>query len=58
MENRGFNHKKSFNHKQYSHEMTLSSSVWQLKETLDATPDFKYLKKGSSVFVYKIGYYY
>ena len=51
MENRGFNHKKSFNHKQYSHEMTLSSSVWQLKETLDATPDFKYLKKGSSVFV-------
>ena len=33
------NHKKSFNHKPYSHETTLSNS---LKETLDVTPNLKW----------------
>ena len=28
-------HKKSFNHKRYSHETTLLSYIWHLKETLD-----------------------
>ena len=31
-----YNHKKSFNHKRYSHER-----VWHLKETLDATRKLK-----------------
>ena len=35
------NHKKSFNHKPYSHETTLSGHVWHLKETLDITPNLK-----------------
>ena len=39
---RYYNHKKSFNHKQYSHEVTLSSYVWHLKETLDVTPNLKW----------------
>ena len=36
------NHKKSSNHKQYSHEMTLSSYVWHLKEMLSVTPKLKW----------------
>ena len=36
------NHKKSFNHKRYSHETTLSSYVWYLKEPLDVTPNLKW----------------
>ena len=36
------NHKKPFNHKPYSHETTLSSYVWHLKETLDVTPNLKW----------------
>ena len=36
---RYYNHKKSFNHKLYSHETTLSSYVWHLKETLDVAPN-------------------
>ena len=36
------NHKKSLNHKRYSHGTTLSSYVWQLKETLDVTPNLKW----------------
>ena len=39
--NRYYNHKKSFSYKRYSHETTLSSYVWYLKETLDVTPDLK-----------------
>ena len=39
---RYYNHKKSFNHKRYSHERTLSSYVCQLKETLDVTPNLKW----------------
>ena len=39
---RYYNHKKSFNHKRYSHETTLSSYVWHLKETLDVTPNLKW----------------
>ena len=39
---RYYNLKKSFNHKQYSHETTLSSYVWHLKETLDVTPNLKW----------------
>ena len=31
---RYYNHDKSFNHKQYSHGITLSSYVWHVKETL------------------------
>ena len=38
---RCYNHKKSLNHKRYSHETTLSSYVWHLKETLDPTPNLK-----------------
>ena len=37
-----YNHKKSFNHKRYSHETTLSSYVWHLKKTLDITPNLKW----------------
>ena len=37
-----YNHKKSFNHKRYSHETALSSYVWYLKETLDVTPNLKW----------------
>ena len=36
------NHKKSCNHKRYSHETTLSSYEWHLKEILDATPNLKW----------------
>ena len=39
---RYYNLKKSFNHKQYSHETTLSSYVWHLKETLDVTRNLKW----------------
>ena len=39
---RYYNHKKSFNHKRYSHETTLSSYVLHLKETLDVTPSLKW----------------
>ena len=35
------NHKKSFNHKRYSRETTLSGYVWCLKGTLDVTPKLK-----------------
>ena len=42
---RYYNHKKSFNHKRYSHETTLSSYVLHLKETLDVTPSLKWLLK-------------
>ena len=38
---RYYNHKKSFNHKRYSHEKTLSSYMWHLKEPLDVTPKLK-----------------
>ena len=38
---RYYNHKKSFSHKRYSHETTLSSYMWHLKETLDVTPNLK-----------------
>ena len=38
---RYYNHKKSFNHKRYSHETTLSSYVWHLKKTLDVTLNLK-----------------
>ena len=31
---RYYNHKRSFNHKRYSHETTLSSYVWHLKEPI------------------------
>ena len=33
--------KKSFNHKQYSHQTTVSSYVWHLKEILDVTRHLK-----------------
>ena len=36
------NHEKSFNHKRYSHEMTFSSNVWYLKETLEVNPNLKW----------------
>ena len=39
---RYYNHKKSFNHKRYSHETALSSCVWHLNETLDVTPNLKW----------------
>ena len=39
---RYYNHKKSFNHKQYSNETTLSGYVWNLKKILDATPKRKW----------------
>ena len=39
---RYYNHKKSFNHKRYSLETTLSSYVWHLKETLNETPNLKW----------------
>ena len=39
---RCYNHKESFNHKRYSHETTLSSYMWHLKETLDVTPNLKW----------------
>ena len=39
---RYYNHKNSFNHKQYSHVATLSSFVWHLKETLDVNPNLKW----------------
>ena len=32
----------SFNHKRHSHETTLSSYVWHLKETLDESPNLKW----------------
>ena len=59
---RYYNHKKSFNHKRYSHEKTLSSYMWHLEEPLDVTPKLKqsvemrhtllkHLKKVSFVFV-------
>ena len=38
---RYYKHKNSFKHKRYSHETTLSSYVWHLKETLDVTPNLK-----------------
>ena len=38
---RYYNHQKSFNHKQYSHEPTLSSYVLHLKKTLDVTSNLK-----------------
>ena len=37
-----YSHKKSFNHKRYSHETTLWSYMWHLKETLDATLNLKW----------------
>ena len=37
-----YNHKKSFNNKQYLHERTLSGHVLHLKETLDVTPNLKW----------------
>ena len=37
-----YSHKKSYNHKRHSHETTLSSHVWHLKETLDVTPYLKW----------------
>ena len=40
---RYYNHKKSFNHKWYSHETTLSSYVWYLEETLDVSLNMKWL---------------
>ena len=39
---RYYNHNKSFNHKRYSHETTLSSYVWYLKEPLGVTPNLKW----------------
>ena len=39
---RYYNHKKSLNHKRYSHETTPSSYVCHLKETLDVTPNLKW----------------
>ena len=36
-----YNHRKLFTHKRYSHETTLSSYVWQLKEYLNVTPSIK-----------------
>ena len=39
---RYYNHETSFYHKRYSHETTLSSYVWHLKETLDVTPNLKW----------------
>ena len=39
---RYYNHKKSFSHKRYSHETTLSSYMWHLKETLDVTLNLKW----------------
>ena len=39
---RYYNHKKSFNHKRYSHETTLLSYVWHLRETLDVTPNLEW----------------
>ena len=38
---RYYNHKKSFSHKRYSHEMTLSSYVWYLEESLDTAPNLQ-----------------
>ena len=42
MEAKYYNDKKSFNHKRYSNQTTLSSYVWYLKETLDVTPNLKW----------------
>ena len=39
---RYYNHKKSFNHKRYSHETPLSGYVWHMKETLVVTPNLKW----------------
>ena len=39
---RYYNHKKSFNHKRYLHETTLSRYMWHLKETLYITPNLKW----------------
>ena len=39
---RYYNHEKSFNHKRYWHETTLSSYVQYLKERLDVTPNLKW----------------
>ena len=36
-----YNHKKSFNHKEYLFETTLSSYAWHLKEILDVTSNLK-----------------
>ena len=41
-ERRYCNHKKSFNHKQYSYETTPSSYMWHLKETLDVALNLKW----------------
>ena len=38
---RYYNHEKSFNHKRYSHETTLSSNVWHLSKTLEVTSNLK-----------------
>ena len=37
-----YNQKKPFKHKQYSHETTLSSYVWHVKNTSDVTPPLKW----------------
>ena len=56
---RYYNHKKSFSHKRYSHEMTLSSYVWYLKESLDTASNLQMVSSEVYfVFVGKIGYYY
>ena len=39
---RYYNHKKSFNHKRYLDETTLSGYVWHLKETLNVTPNLEW----------------
>ena len=39
---RYYNHKKSFKHKRYSHETTLSTFVWHLKDTLNETPKLEW----------------
>ena len=39
---RYYNHTKSFKHKRYSHETTLSSYVWYIKETSKETPTLKW----------------
>ena len=64
------NHKKSFNHKRYSHETTLSGYLWHLMKTLVLTPKpkwsevrcakpFSNISKKCLLCLYeKIGYYY
>ena len=54
---RYYNHKKSFNHKRYSHERTFSSYVWPPKETLGA-PHFTETSQKSSFCVCMKNYYY